>query len=132
MLQKKVINYFAKKKFSVLKGAFFTLPEKSFSVFNRAPSDTLKVVVNNIIFFFCQHPWKVRFELIHDFFSSKYINVVKKYNLVFVNYFKICISKSFMRPNVFCSYLKYFFISPFSPAFKDFFMVFKVTTENKK
>ena len=48
--------------------ALFYFAEKSFSVFNGAPSDTLNVFFGKIIYyFFFQHPWKVCFVSIQKF-----------------------------------------------------------------
>ena len=82
MLQKK-IKHFAKK---------------SFRVFNWTPSDTLKVFVRQKLFIInFQHPRKPCFVSIQKIFQQ-YPDVVNKIFFYSVKYFRICISKSFMRP----------------------------------
>ena len=49
--------------------------------------------------------------------NSKYTDVAKKWLFIFVKYFKICISKSFMRPRFFFTTLKVWYFE--CPTFKS-------------
>ena len=79
----------------------FHFAEKSFSVFNGAPSDTLKVSFGEIIyyFFFNIHEKCVLYQF-KNFISTIHW-CCQKIWFISVKYFKISISKSFMRPHFF-------------------------------
>ena len=74
------------------------MPKKSLSFFNRAPSDTLKVFFGKIIYYFFSTSTTSMFCINSRFLFRKYTDVIKKVLFISVKYFKICISKSFMRP----------------------------------
>ena len=76
--------------------AFFIFPKKSFIVFNRAPSHTLKVFFGKIFYYFF-NVHKMCF--LHQFknFIIPIHRCCHKILFISVKYFRICIIKSFMR-----------------------------------
>ena len=75
-----------------------TFCQKKFNFFNRAPSDTLKVFFGKDIYYFFSMFVKSVFCINSKILFQQYTDFVKNYYLFLKNYFKICISKSFMRP----------------------------------
>ena len=93
--------------------AFFHFAEKSFSVFNREPSHSLKVFSssffrqNILLFFFNVHEKCVLYQF--KYFISTIHRCCHKILFISVMNIRICISKSFMRSRFLLPPFIYFF-----------------------
>ena len=102
LLAKKIHWCCHRKIIFTLRSAWiFHFADQSFSELNKAPTDTLKVLFCKVIYylFFNVHEKYVLYQFKN--FLWKIFWCCQKILSISVKYFKICISKSFMRPRFF-------------------------------